>query len=317
MAVECKTPCGLGCARKVVEHDKDDIVAVCSEREAKPYKLNRLEILDYSLKRNTFHKDLCSALGITYREDKVPDCRHTWRLGEYVPEAGSVFPVFITFQQEPDDLTEVVRNLYLNNNAHFTLIAPTRRCLTPLTEQLLEKRNALFLAMNEEMTFNDKGILKAKRPVEEIFKRYQTKKSKQEQQRFQIPEGTKWSDIHIKFMGNPTVYVKKNDIYVSTAIRITVNDTEKVVSCEEAGMARKNNKMPTNQWVLLHGFAEHKGKLDWNSSFASKKGKKQKQELSNSLRTYFGLKDDPIEWLDDEKCYRCKFRILPEGVEEL
>jgi hypothetical protein len=319
MAVECKTDCGLGCPRKVVEHGQDDIVAVCPEQEDRPYPLNRNDILIYSLKRNIVHKDLCAALGIAHRESKVDGYHHTWRLGEYIPTAGYVFPVFISFQDEPGKLTEVVRNLcLLHEDRAFVLITPTRRCLTPRAEQLLEKRNAFFLALSEEMIFSDSGILHAKRQVEEVFNKFQIEISKEKQKvsSFQLPMGTEWSDIQIRFMGNPTVYIKKKDIYVGTAIKVTVNGYEKVVSCEEAGMARKNNKMPKDQWVLLYGFAQHKGKIDWDSPFASAKIKKRKQELSYSLRLYFNLEEDPIEYLDDEKCYRCRFRILPEGAED-
>jgi len=44
--------------------------------------------------------------------------------------------------------------------------------------------------------------------------------------------------------------------------------------------------------------------------------KKRKQELSRCLREFFRLDEDPIEWVKDEKCYRCRFRILPESAED-
>ena len=70
-AVDCPTECGLGCSRKVVTHAPNDIVAVCPEQEEKPYPLKRQDILIYSVNRASLHKDICSALGIEHRENKV------------------------------------------------------------------------------------------------------------------------------------------------------------------------------------------------------------------------------------------------------
>ena len=73
-AVDCATQCGLGCPRKVVTHAPNDLVAVCPEREEKPYPLKRQDTLIYSVNRPVLHKDICSALGITHRESKRAFC---------------------------------------------------------------------------------------------------------------------------------------------------------------------------------------------------------------------------------------------------
>ena len=130
-AVDCPTECGLGCPRKVVTHSRNDIVAVCPEQEEKPYPLKRQDILIYSVNRASLHKDICSALGIKHRENKVEACRRTWRLGDFVPTAGLVFPVFLTQQEDPDELLEVVKNICLLHGDPFVLLAPTRRRLSP------------------------------------------------------------------------------------------------------------------------------------------------------------------------------------------
>ncbi len=316
-AVECRTNCSFGCPRKVVEHSPDDIVAVCPEQEGKPYSLNAKDILVYSIKRNTFHKDLCSNLGIEFRESKLDDCRRTWRLGDYIPTAGYIFPVFISFQEEPGDLVEVVRTLCLYHSNPFALIIPTRRCVTSKTENLLNLHGSLLISLNEEKFFSDEGRLQTVRPASDVFAKFQVSNSISAHEiKFATPEGTKWSDIQIRFLESPTVYVKKQDIYVSTSIRVTVGNVDRVISCEEAGMAKKNNKMPKDQWILLYAFAKQRGRLDWSSDHPPQQVVKQKQELSKSLKKFFGLDGNPIEdWDKEEQCYRCRFRILPEGDE--
>jgi hypothetical protein len=82
------------------------------------------------------------------------------------------------------------------------------------------------------------------------------------------------------------------------------------------GMYSKKNGDRTVQWKLLEAFASYRGEIDWSSQAANIKLKKQKQELSRCLREFFRLQEDPIEWVKGEKCYRCRFRILPEGADE-
>ncbi len=305
MAVNCKSNCCMSCPRKVVEHASDDIVAVCPEQEDRPYPLNPQDILVHSLRRGTFHRDLCSALKITHRESKEPDCRHTWRIGEYVPEAGSVFPAFITFQQEPGELTEVTLNLCMSYEKPFTVIAPTRRLLTPRAEQLLEKRNALFIAMSDEVTFSDKGILQVKRPATELFARFQKEIPKQDSGgmvHFPTPAGISWEAVTIHFVDGHTVSIRAGEAHGR-------------YNYTQLGMVNKKNSEPTAQWKLLLGFADAQGSIDWKSSVASNNLKAQKRSLSKRLRNFFRLENDPIEWIKTEKCYRCRFRILPDNID--
>lgn len=316
-AVDCATPCGLGCPRRVVTHAPNDIVAVCPEREEKPYPLKRQDTLIYSVNRPVLHKDICSALGIDHRESKVDGCRHTWCIGDYIPAAGYVFPVFISFQKESDEIVEVVRTLCLNQSNSFALIISTRRSFTPEAENMLNRRGSLLLTLGEELLFSNKGKLQAVRQVSDVFAIFQVDTpTLTPTKKFATPRGTKWSDIQIRFLESPTVYMKKQNIYVSTSIRVTVGNVDRVISCEEAGMARKDNKMPKDQWILLYGFAKQKGRLDWSSDHPPEQVVKQKQGLSKSLKRFFDLDGSPIDdWDKEEQCYRCRFQILPEGDE--
>jgi hypothetical protein len=168
-AVDCATQCGLGCPRRVVTHAPNDIVAVCPEREEKPYPLKRQDTLIYSVNRPVLHKDICSALGIDHRESKVDGCRHTWRLGDFVPTAGLVFPVFLTQQEDQDELLEIVRSLCLLHADPFVLLAPTRRRLSPPAEQMLAQRKTVFLSLENEMPFDPQGCLQVRRTPDELF----------------------------------------------------------------------------------------------------------------------------------------------------
>lgn len=76
-----------------------------------------------------------------------------------MPTAGLAFPVFLTQQENQDELLEVVKNLCLLHADPFVLLTPTRRRLSPPTEQMLAQRKALFLALENEMPFDEQGGL--------------------------------------------------------------------------------------------------------------------------------------------------------------
>ena len=110
-AVNCRTDCGQGCPRNVVEHASDDIAAVCPEQEEKPYSLNKRDVLVYTLNRSSFHKSICAGLGITLNENSLDGLPSVYRLGDYTPTAGFNFPIYLTFKNDPDELLESVRNI--------------------------------------------------------------------------------------------------------------------------------------------------------------------------------------------------------------
>lgn len=130
-AVSCRKDCGLGCPRKVVEHAADDIAAVCPEQEEKPYRLNKQDVLVYTLNRPTFHKSICTRLGIARNENSLDGIPGFCRLSDYKPTAGFNFPVYLTFKNDPDELIEDARNISLLGQNSYALIIPPRKQLTP------------------------------------------------------------------------------------------------------------------------------------------------------------------------------------------
>ena len=115
---------------------------------------------------------------------------------------------------------------------------------------------------------------------------------------FPAPPDATWSDVSIRFVDN------------NHTVSIRVKSEHRVCNYTQMGMANRKNGDPTDQWDLLERFANSHGQIDWHSKYAALKLKKQKQELSKQLREFFGIEDDPIEWVKDTPShYRCKFRI--------
>lgn len=212
-AVNCRTECGLGCPRKVVEHAADDIAAVCPEQEHKPYGLNKGDVLVYTLNRSAFHKSICTGLYITRNENSLDGIPEVFRLGDYTPNAGFNFPVYLTFKNDPDELLETVRNISLLGQAPYALIIPTCKQLTPRAEDLLSRSGSICIVLSEEFSIqaNANGILKVLRSATDVFATFHTAVPEPDSGgmiHFDTPAGIHWSGITITFIDGHTVSIR-------------------------------------------------------------------------------------------------------------
>lgn len=133
--------------------------------------------------------------------------------------------------------------------------------------------------------------------VNDRYKRSGQKATKKKEGVFQPAE---WSELRIKFKDGHNVSV-------------SVNGTSKVLSYEELGFADSRKSGPDEQWKLLRDFAEGGGIFTWSHRNADRRQQKRREKLSATLKAYFGLTDDPIEFIRQTKGWKTKFSLEPEG----
>jgi hypothetical protein len=305
----CTIPRGCGCEHEIVKHGPEDIVAVCRcERGCETFSLNSSEIVLYELDRSALDGMLVEGLGLLPDSDTRTDLYGTTRIGVYVPYAGYRFPVFLTIQIEPTDFSEIVDGLLVRNEKPFILLAPTRELCPPQAEKRLTDKQSCFFPLSEIVSLGDKRRLHLIRPIDDILSQFRSanlpiQRKTESKVFFPAPKGTIWENINIRFVDGHTVTIR-------------VGDQAGRFNYTQMGMANKKNTKFTKQWELFMLFAKGKGRLDWSSSDAHFRWKKQKEQLSKRLSEFFHLEDDPIRWEKNEKAYRCRFRILPEGEED-
>ncbi len=117
-----------------------------------------------------------------------------------------------------------------------------------------------------------------------------------------LPEGTRWEHITIKFRNG-------HDIRITLKNK---DDFEYVANYKEMGFQNSRRLLPNVQWKLLEALSKNNGIFSWDNPNASLLIKKRKQLLSQQLRDYFQLGDDPFELYEREKIYKLKFTLLPE-----
>ncbi|OGV47609.1 MAG: hypothetical protein A2017_10025 [Lentisphaerae bacterium GWF2_44_16] len=301
-SVECKTMCKEGCWREVFENaDEDGLEASCPDGELS-YPLTEQDILIYTLYRHEFHKGICSAFNIEHRESEMEDCCMTWRLGDFIPLAGMVFPTYISFPYDREELVETVKHLCLLHDKPFILMCPTREKLYLQAEQLLYSRKALYISLGEEIFFNQDGEINAHRKSEEIFAQLLEtlpKPCKPETVFFPTPPDAKWEDLKLHFIDRQNIFVRIGNLQMRFDFR-------------QMGMSNRKGTKPNAQWKLLLYFAENNAKLGWDAPGAGNARKCQKRDLCKTLKDFFRLEDLPINWDEKEKVYSCKFQIRPD-----
>lgn len=117
---------------------------------------------------------------------------------------------------------------------------------------------------------------------------------------YELPQDFPWSKVTIKFIDGHNIKIVAGD-YLHDA------------DFKELNFQNSKNKKPNVQWKLLEFLSESKGKISWNSRFASPKIKKRKQLLSDGLKEYFQIESNPFFTYRREKGYKIKINLAPES----
>lgn len=128
-----------------------------------------------------------------------------------------------------------------------------------------------------------------------------------------LPSNTKWIQIVLKFIDNESIEIKGPGNF------------NKVVTFREMGFAnqRKHGKPPTILWDFLRALSLTNGVLSWDLLTKKTKnpkiihdainnGKKRKQLVSQRLKAFFRIKDDPIIFDRKKRIYQTMFTIFPQ-----
>ncbi|MCL5103669.1 MAG: hypothetical protein M1133_06085, partial [Armatimonadetes bacterium] len=300
-------PCG--CLHDVVIHAEDDIVAVCAcdPPHCDTIRIAKSDIIVHELDTALLCAAVSGALSLQPAQADVPDLLHTTRLGFDSPCAGFKFPAFLTIQLNADKFRRVAFTLAARYIEPFILIAPTDEMCGPDCMEILSVRKSLFLTLADIFALDGAGrFVPASSCADALARFHGTVVPGLEPDSnyahpiafFPTPPDASWDDVSIRFLDGHSVSV-------------SVKDKSGVYHFTQMGMSKKNAATPTAQWKLLEAFADGHGVFDWNSEHASRNQKKQKQLLSQALRRFFRLEDDPFRYVSEYKGWEARFYIEP------
>ena len=113
-----------------------------------------------------------------------------------------------------------------------------------------------------------------------------------------FPKNIEWSDVFIKFLDGHNVKIKVKDVALTANFK-------------ELGFEDQKKRTPNKQWELLEELSQNDGQITWGDSAANDKIKKRKQTLSNILKEYFQIEDDPFYPYQDGR-YKIKLKLAAE-----
>jgi hypothetical protein len=304
-SVDCPSPGGVGCPRRVVDHGGGHFVAVCgdSPRNCDDVKLTKADIVIHRIDEAVLCHGIAAALSLSAPAATGTGQPGILYVGDFEPIAGKRFPVYLAIQVEADTLEPLAVRLWGVANTAFILLTPTRRPVelglaeklagwksrTAALADLLERNGAAFTATEAAQTLLAE-FRAAVLPVEE------TKGG----MRFPTPAGATWGDVTIKFLDGHKV---------SVACKGAGN----VCNFTDMGMVDRRNGEPDKQWALLYALAAGHGRMNWRSSEARRENAKRKQTLNERLAAFFGIDGEAITWDKNAKNYLCRFTLQPEG----
>ncbi len=130
-----------------------------------------------------------------------------------------------------------------------------------------------------------------------------TKSKKKKFVLFEFPSNTKWENITIKFISNHDVV-------------ITIKNKNYPANYEVMGFEDEKSKKPDVQWNLLR-LLSYRKEVSWsnNSDLSIKKInaiKHQKKSLSDSLKLFFQINNNPFYNWNTVKAYKTKINLIPQ-----
>lgn len=154
-------PCG--CYHRVIVHSDDNIVAVCTcnPQMCEKTRIAKADIIVYELDRLALYKDVAKALTLDIQIADISHMRWTTQIGFYTQCRGFRLPVFLTIQTESNNFRNVVLYLLAKYREPFILMAPTHSLCKPDSRELLDNRQAVFLALSDISKVDESGVFVA------------------------------------------------------------------------------------------------------------------------------------------------------------
>ena len=283
---------------RVVTHGPEDHVGICDETGER-IVLTTADLVIEELDQFRLGPAIAYAFGLRYDDRPLDGMLGARRIGHYVPLAGFRFPVFLAIPPPSMGLDPMVDRLLASRQEPFLLMVPSRRTLRSRGEELLRRRKAGLVPLDEGSEIDEHGRLAAtpcgRRAIDEFRKSMvPSADDSSDMAFFPTPPEATWKDVKIRLVDGHTVSV-------------CAGAAHGVFNYTQLGLANRKNGSPSVQWELLRAFAAGSGILTWRSPAANRRNQKRRELLARALQAFFRIDGDPIVSQDDG--WRTRFAI--------
>lgn len=302
VSVDCPSPGGGGCPRRVVKLRNGGFRGVCSSASGRcePIDLTRDDVAIMVLDQKRLAGDLASALQLAPAKARPPSQRVV-HLGDFAIAAGVSAPVLLAvpgphdplsedelreagvalpgaiLMPQPGSLPSALRARLINDGNLLLDLAATTCIDANHRLTLVQKPEVLFDSLRQALLTRLDGDSRVSR--------------------LRLPSGTTWEQVTIALISAETLTCS------------APGWSPRQLDPDQLGMRNAKNHKPTLAWTVLMGLAI-KGRVTANGKLPDKNQiQKQKQALTANLRTAFGIDGDPLRWDASQQAYVPRFVI--------
>jgi len=168
----CPEPGGEGCPRRIVVRNNGEIVAVCGQRfgSCRTLRLARSDAILREVDLARLSGSLGEALEFEAKTPEPTDVHRTWGLGSLSlePAPARAWPVFLTTQCSPKELTRTIAELLAFAAGPFVVCGATGRGWTTRAARMLQRTGSAFVDLSEAVGWVEGEGFRAVRPLREL-----------------------------------------------------------------------------------------------------------------------------------------------------
>lgn len=309
-SLACPNPGAAGCPRRVFQHSDGTASAVCgdSPKSCKTLDVSIDAIRIHTLDMRTFAAALVAAFDLSPPARQIAPAL-IMRLGTRERAAGLGVPVFLcipgsTPLHTTQDLDEI-----LETPTPSVLLCPSTRSLPDAMSEPLRRQGVTILPLDisviargpGKFSLTPQGKVIMQNLLEQLDDIAAQKKGPQ--RAWDLPPGTKWENLTIRFTAE-------------AVIAVTFADQTRRFEPEDIGMRNKKNGKPTAAWTHLLALAINNGRLPLHHSNIKEtpKYQRQMQTLAHTLQAAFGIETKPI--ISDGAEYITQFVLSAEDLRQ-
>lgn len=304
-SVDCPSPGGDHCPRRVIANADGTYRAVCQSPEVgcETLTLTKADIAVLIFDRRRLLEDLArlfevQATGI--RTEPAPAIV----LGKHEIAAGFGASIIVVLPSV--DMTVAIDDLraagLTSDPAVIVEAAPSR--LPPHVRSQVTSLGHQIVDLGEIAGFDRDGKLSLTMPVSTLLAQtledlHRRRAGESDAPHFLFPPGTRWEQCVLRLTSMET-------------LTITVGGITHQIDPEQLGMRSKKNHRPTQAWWLLAAFAAGQRRLTPEVQRTFKSLPQTKAKLARKLQSTFGIQGDPISSDKHEQGYVTRFTISDE-----
>lgn len=119
---------------------------------------------------------------------------------------------------------------------------------------------------------------------------------------YPIPAGTEWRQVSMKVLEDEKIHIK-------------LPTKEHTATYEEMGFGKHDGK-PSVLWAFFKILAMQNGEISITDETAKVQYKKQKQQVSDILKNYFSMENDPFHPYKENSSYKTRFTLFSDTATE-